>query len=231
MPKTDDIWYAIANTEVIIPHQRRLETFGSTVITYHLITEKMDAVNEVRVREGRVHAERPQVLTSTYFEQLLLEGFEKDAHQYVDWLRDHVPNLTFLKYGFRFRKEEIQESTLHENIYTVIARIKDYVERKNEPLTAVIKGVDDTWEICLLKFVTDIIRKSVPEHVLELKKRNLLDEVERMPRAVHEEIESDFLSVGSDAAKIKALGTKLRHYGIFENYEDRFYDLVRRLSK
>jgi hypothetical protein len=230
MSETDDIWYAIANTEVLLSPQRRLETFGNTIITYHLITEKMDAINEVRIREGRVHAERPQILSPSYFERLMIDGFGNDGQQYVDWLKQHVQDLTFLKYGFRFRKEEMSETILHENVKDVGVRIKERVAERGDPLTAVIKGVDDAWEVCLLKFVTDTIRQSVPEHVMNLKKRKLLEEIEGVPRAVREEIEMDFETAGKDAAKMKALGSKLRHYGLFENYEDRFYELVRRVS-
>ncbi|MBI4023518.1 MAG: hypothetical protein HY360_00965 [Verrucomicrobia bacterium] len=228
MPTADDVWYAIANTEVLLAPKRCLETFGNTIINYHLITEKMDAANEIRIREGRVHAERPMVLTPSYFEHLLLDGFGEEAQHYVEWLHSHVQDLAFLKYGFRFRKEEVQESTIHESLATASARVKSRVEELDEPMTAVIKGVDDAWEICLLKFVTDTIRGSVPQHVMDLKKRRLLEEIEGIPRAVREEIERDFHATGSDPARIKALGTKLRHYGIFENYEDRFYELIRR---
>ncbi len=231
MPKAEDIWYALANTEVIFPPQKQLETFGSTFINYHLITEKMDAVNVIRIREGRIYAERPQVLTPVYFEQLLLEGFGKGTQQYIDWLRAHVHDLAFLKYGFRFRKEEIQETTVHENVDAVADRIKALVEKRSDPLTAVIKGVDDAWEVCLLKFITDIIRQSVPGNIMEMRKHRMLEEIRGVPRAVREEIERDFLSVGNDTERMKTLGAKLRHYGIFENYEDRFYELVRHLTK
>ena len=227
----DHLWYALANMEVVLAPRKLLETFGTTVLTYHLISEKMDAVNEIRIREGRVHAERPQVLTPTYFERLLLDGFGEEAHQYTDWLRAHVHDLTFLKYGFRFRKEETQESTVHENMDAVAARVKAHVEERDEPLTTVIKGMDDAWEICLLKFMTDTIRKSAPENVLALKKRKLLEEIEGVPLAIRHEIEQDFLAAGSDSSKMKTLGNKLRHYGIFEAYEDRFYELVRHCRK
>ncbi len=229
MPKPEDIWYALANTEVILAPQQKLETFGNTVINYHLLSEKMDAINEVRIREGRVHAERPQVLTPSYFERLLLDGFGEGASQYLEWLRENMEDLTFLKFGFRFRKEEIQEQIVHENLDAVATRVKNHVQELGDPLTAVIKGVDDAWEICLLKFATDTIRNSVPEHLTNLKRQKMLDRIEGVPRAVREEIERDFLAIGADAVKIKALGAKLHHYGIFESYEDRFYELVRRL--
>lgn len=228
----DDIWYALANTEVLLAPQHSLATFGDTVIHYHLLTEKMDAVNEIRVREGRVHAERPQVLTPAYFERLMLDGFGEEARDYVDWLRAHVQDLAFLKYGFRFRKEETRETTIHESLETAAARVKTTVEGLNDPLAAVIKGIDDAWEVCLLKFVSDTIRRSVPLNVNELKKRKLLHGGERgLPGAVREEIDRDFHDAGTDAARMRELGAKLRSYGIFEDYEDRFYELVRRCGR
>jgi len=35
-----DFHYALENTKVILPPQKRLETFGTTVLNYHLITEE-----------------------------------------------------------------------------------------------------------------------------------------------------------------------------------------------
>lgn len=230
MHRPEDIWYALANMEVLVPPKQRLETFGSTIITYHLISEKMDSVNEIRIREGKVHAERPQVLTHAYFEKLLLEGFGEEADQFSGWLRDHIKDLTFMKYGFRFRKEGETETTVHDNLKEVTARVKSLVENANDPLTTVIQGVDDAWEICLLKFITDFIRKSAPDNYKDLKRRNLLLEIEGIPAAVRDDIDRDFDAVGNDPAKMKQLGAKLRDYGVFENYEDRFYEVVRRIS-
>src|SRR5438876_247835 len=133
-PSPDDVWYALANTEVILPPQRTLATFGDTVINYHFISEKLDSVNEIRVREGRVHAERRVVMTPAYFEKLLLDGFGEGAKEYVQWLHAHVQDLAFLKYGFRFRKEEIQESIIHETLETASARVREHVQAKGDPL-------------------------------------------------------------------------------------------------
>ena len=44
--------YAIENTQVILAPQRQIATFGSTSFHFYLISELMDRVNEVRVRDG-----------------------------------------------------------------------------------------------------------------------------------------------------------------------------------
>lgn len=226
----DDIWYALAHTEVLLAPTKRLETFGNTIIHYHLISEKLDSVNEVRVREGKVHAEKPVLLTPAYYERMVLDGFGDEAHQFVQWLRENAQDLTFLKYGFQFRKEAMQESTVHENLETVIARVRGHVEQKADPLSAVIKGVDDAWEISLLKFTVDTIKQAAPDHVREMQRRKLMEARDGVPNGVREEIEAEFEAAGSSKERVKKLGAKLQEYGVFESYEDRFFELVRRIG-
>jgi hypothetical protein len=48
-----------------------------------------------------------------------------------------------------------------------------------------------------------------------------------VPNAVRIEIESDFRAAQGDRDKARALGEKLRGYGLFEEYEDRFFELFR----
>ena len=74
-PTTFDFWYAVRNTEVVVPPKRHLETFGNTVINYALVSELMDSVGQTRVREGRMQAERPQIVTPSAYSNMLLEGF------------------------------------------------------------------------------------------------------------------------------------------------------------
>ncbi|MDX2227959.1 MAG: hypothetical protein SFY92_12815 [Verrucomicrobiae bacterium] len=231
MPTPDDIQYAVASTRVILPPRRALETFDSTVIRYHYVSERMDVGGEVSIREGTLHAERPQVITPAYFERLLLEGFGEESQGYVDWLQAHIKDVTFLQFGFRFRKEENRQSVVHESLEAVIERVRAEVEGRDDPLGSVLTGVDDFWEICLLKFATDVIRKSAPENIRQMQQKNMFREVEGIPLAVRAEIEEDMRAVGTDRERLNELGRKLRNYGIFENYEDRFFSLVRTMGR
>src|SRR3982751_6911379 len=158
--RRDDFDYAIENTEVIVAPEARIETFGNTSFTFYLISELMDRVGQVRVRNGTIHAERPQILTPDHFRRLLLEGFGDKARRYVDQLQEHLRNMAVLRYGFQFRKTDVIEETVRDSMPAVISRTKQRVEAENEPLSAVIQGVDDAWEICLLKFTIDMIERS-----------------------------------------------------------------------
>jgi len=79
--KKDDFDYAIENTQVILAPEQQIATFGSTSFNFYLISELMDRVDQVRVRNGKIHAERPQILTPEHYCRLLLEGFGDNAHR------------------------------------------------------------------------------------------------------------------------------------------------------
>ena len=170
----DNFDYAIENTQVILAPQRQIATFGSTSFHFYLISELMDRVNEVRVRDGKIHADRPQILTPEHFRRLLLEGFGDKAQRYVDQLREQARNFAVLRYGFQFRKTDVSERTFRDPLDAVIARTKSQVEDMQEPLSAVIQGVDDAWEVCLLKFTIDMIERSSGGNIGDFRKRGLI---------------------------------------------------------
>jgi hypothetical protein len=134
----------------------------------------MDQVNEVRVRDGRIHAERPQILTPDHYARLLLEGFGDKAQRYIDRLRERMQNVAVLRYGFQFRKTDVTENTVRASLKSVIDKTTAAVQNSGEPLSAVIQGVDDAWEVCLLKFTVDLIERSSGGNVGDLRRRGLL---------------------------------------------------------
>jgi len=170
----DDFQYAIENTRVILAPEGKIASFGSTSFRFYLISELMDQVNEIRVRDGRIHAERPQILTPEHYCRLLLEGFGEKAQKYVDQLREHTRDVAVLRYGFQFRKTEVTENTVRDTMEAVIARTKLKVEHSEEPLSAVIQGVDDAWEVCLLKFTIDMIERSTGGNMGDFRRRGLV---------------------------------------------------------
>jgi hypothetical protein len=170
----DDFDYAIENTHVIVAPEQQIATFGSTSFNFYLISQLMDRVDQVRIRNGKIHAERPQILTPEHYCRLLLEGFGEKAERYADRLRDHARNVAVLRYGFQFRKTDVSQQTLGDSIETVINRTKRRVQSANEPLSAVIQGVDDAWEVCLLKFTIDLVEHSSGGNLGDFRKRGLI---------------------------------------------------------
>ena len=174
MLSPDDFAYALENTKVLLAPTRRLDTFNTSLFNYFLVTEEMDAVNQSRVREGHIHAERPQIITPQNMARLLLEGFGEQGQRFAEQMSGQAERFAFLKYGFRVSKSDVRSYNVHESMESVSGRLKEELQRKNEPLTALLTGVDDGWEVCLLKFMVDMINTSVPGNMGDFRERGLL---------------------------------------------------------
>src|SRR5438045_9434867 len=138
--KEDDFQYAIENTQVILAPEHKIATLGTTSFRFDLIAELMDRVNEVRVQDGKIHVDRPQILTPDHFSRLLLEGFGEKAERYAAQLRERAQQFAVLRYGFQFRKTDVTEQTFRDPIESVIERTKSYVQHQDDSLSAVLQG-------------------------------------------------------------------------------------------
>ncbi|MEO0416493.1 MAG: hypothetical protein AAF226_16230 [Verrucomicrobiota bacterium] len=170
----DDIAYAMETTKVIREPDRRIDTFGTTNFEFVMVSELMDSVNQVRVREGRVEAARPTIIRPEGYDDLNFEGFGEHAEAFADWFKEVGGNLAFFKYGFTFAQRDLTEHVAHEPIESVVKRVEEDIESANNPSKALIVGIDDTWEISLMKFTFEMIEKSLEINVFDFKRRGLL---------------------------------------------------------
>jgi hypothetical protein len=82
--------------------------------------------------------------------------------------------MAVLRYGFQFRKTDVVENTVRDTMDAVVERTRRQVENSEEPLSAVIQGVDDAWEVCLLKFTIDLIERSSGGNMGDFRRRGLV---------------------------------------------------------
>lgn len=215
-----DFWYALNHTNVLIQPEQRLESFGITTVHYHLVTELMDATDQVRVREGKVHAFRPQIVTPNSIMESLLEGFEEEqAAAYVEWLKEHEQDLMILKYGFKIRKEAIRTEVVNDKLELVIDKLKTEINERGRGMQSLIQGVEEPWEVCLLKLMVGMVQKSSALNASQL----MAD-----PGGHHHEIQMAFNAARKDSSKIQQLANLLHQRNLFSEYEDRFFSLVRK---
>lgn len=226
-----DFWYAVNNTEVIVEPSRHLETFGNTILQYHLVSELMDSVDKVRVREGKMHAHRPQIITPHAYSQTILEGFGDEAHKYVDWLKQHDKELRILQYGYTLKNHSFSEHVATDRIEAVLEKVKAQVKEQSNPYVAVVHGVDDPWDVCLIKLFWDVITKSAPANIKEMESRKLFDDSSGVPRWLRDEIDKAFLQASRNPLLINGLAKMLEKYGLFDEYQDRFFALVKTSKK
>ncbi|MCA1962880.1 MAG: hypothetical protein LDL31_02920 [Prosthecobacter sp.] len=171
-----DIEYAIENTQVLHEPDRRIDTFGSTRFEFQLVTELMDQVNATRIRTGQITAEKPVILRPDpeAMAAFDFEGFGPQGEAFGNFLKENLHKLAVLKYGFRFQMSDMQEEIVHSSVQEVSEKLIEEIRRTGNPMRAVITGVDDTWEISLLKFTVEMIEKSQKINLFDFKRRGLL---------------------------------------------------------
>jgi len=224
--RTFDFWYAVNNTEVVLMPHRHLETFGATMLNYHLISELMDSVTQIRIREGRIRASQPQIITPEAYSQTVLEGFGEEAHQYIDWLKEHETDIRILQYGYTLKQESFSEHIVTDRVEAVLERVKKEVTDSDDSFSAVVHGVDSPWDVCVVKLFWEVIRKSAVSNIREMNQRHLFHNDGGVARGIRNEIEASFTEANKNPSLISQLGQKLQQYGLFEEYQDRFFSLV-----
>ncbi|MEE8471287.1 MAG: hypothetical protein V3S51_08155, partial [Dehalococcoidia bacterium] len=96
-------------------------------------------------------------------------------------------------------------------------------------LATIIKGVDELWDVSLLKFIFDVTRYSLGSNLSELDKRGLLN-IDRsgVPMDARLSIEHLFALVSKGDLDPSELKMELDRWNLFAEYEDRFLRQFRR---
>ncbi|MBG7607748.1 MAG: hypothetical protein IZT59_06960 [Verrucomicrobia bacterium] len=178
MPSQDDIQYAMETTKVLHEPDHRIQTFGETSFEFQLISEPMDQVGKVRIRTGEVEAMKPRILRPEPYRDVELEGFDENARARFDAMvekfKEQGRDLAFLQYGFRFKRGAVNEELIHDSIDAVRDRVMEDIKRTGNPARAIIEGVDDTWEISILKFSFEMILRSHEINAFDFKRKGLI---------------------------------------------------------
>ncbi|MFC2019580.1 hypothetical protein ACFLU4_06505 [Chloroflexota bacterium] len=221
---------AVKSTEILRPPRQALATFGVTNVYYYLVTEPVytDMVKEATetvIREGRVIAERPRIVTPYYLSHL--EGFSTDARRYFELLlRAHGPSTPGMFYTFKNEPKEL--NIVADNLPSVVNKLNEEIDRQNDPLASIIKGQDDLWDVSLMKFIHELTRGSFRENIMQMGSRGLLGiDQSGLPLDARMRIEELFRQVASGDREPKSLKDELDRWDVFEEYQDRFLELFK----
>lgn len=230
MESDDRIKAAVMNTEIVRAPKQSLATFGATNVYYYLVAEaaynELVNSNETVIREGRVIAERPRIVTPSYLSRV--QGFSPEARKYFEMLMTiQNPNSPGLIYAYRNEPKEV--NFVSENLASVITRLNDEIEQKKNPLTSLIKGEDTLWDVSILKFIYEITQNSVVENVRQLNQRGLLNmDSSGLPSDARIRIETLFDLVIKGELEPSELKNELDRWNVFSEYQDRFLDIFRK---
>lgn len=226
----EEIRRAISQTEVLRYPKQSLATFGITNIDYYLLStpvyEEAKKNEETVIREGKVSAERPRIITPYFLSRL--EGFSENAKRYLDFIirhyGSHTPGLLY-----SYKNETRDLSIVSENLESVALRIKDDIDKRGDKLSAVVKGIDHLWDISLVKFISDLTENSLKSNIAELDKRGLLNvDQAGIPGEARLRIEELFQKVYKGECDPTDLKKELDRWELFPEYEDRFLNLFRK---
>ena len=232
MNDAERIRRAVGQTQIIRPPEQLLATFGQTNIHYYLLTEPVyaelepAAAPETVLREGRVIAERPRLVTPLYMKKL--EGFGADAERYFEMMMQrHGPNAPGLLYTYKNEPKDL--SILSDSLPVVADRINTEINNRGEKTATIIRGLDEMWDVSLFKFIYELTERSIGQNVSELKRHGLLGVDDRgLPVEARMRIEQMFWDAGRGELDPGALKAELDRWGLFDEYQDRFLDLFRR---
>jgi hypothetical protein len=221
---------AVKHTEILRPPKRSLATFGPTNVYYYLVTEPtyaelVEATTETVVREGRVIAERPKIVTPYYLSHL--EGFSSEARKYFETLiQTHGPNAPGLFYTYKNEPKEL--NIISDNLLAVVEKINQEIDKRGDPLASIIRGQDELWDVSLMKFIYEMTRSSLPDNLTQMGRRGLLDiDAKGIPADVRIRIEKLFESAHKGDIEPRELKDELDRWGVFDQYEDRFFALFK----
>lgn len=222
MEMEDKIRYAVEHTELIRPPQQRLATFGSTTISYYVVSGL--AENITVVRDGKVIAERPRIVTPSYL--INVEGFSEQARNYIAMTAREHPHEPGVFY--RYKNEPREMNVVSESMRQVIGKLSSQLEEENNPLSAIIKGVEELWDVSLLMFIYHLTRRAVSSNVAEFRHRGFLDiDSSGVPKDARIHIEELFDQVRRDLSRAPELAAELNRWGLFSEYQDSFFALFR----
>jgi hypothetical protein len=221
---------AVKNTEIIRPPRQSLATFGTTSVYYYLVTEPVYTGysghdNETVIREGRVIAEKPKIVTPYYLTHL--EGFGASARRYLEMLINNVgPHSPGLLYSYRNEPKELNIVT--DKPAVVIARLNDELDQKGDPLVSIIRAEDALWDVSLMKFIFELTRYSLNNNMREMGERGLFNtDAAGIPFDIRLRIEELFNCVQQRTADPAQLKHELDSWGLWETYQDRFLAMFR----
>lgn len=222
MQEKDIFENAIKNTIILKMPRRNISTFGTTNIDYYLLSK---AGKNTKIREGKVISQCPEIIKPAEISELF-EGFGDYADKYGKEIFEIFgKNMKILNYRFKNQPKTTSESV--SSMQEVFKKISNELDKNGNNLAAIIKGDEDTWQIAIMKFIIEMTLKSAGGNINELQERGLFPDESGIPQNIRNRIEYLFEEAKKNKIKRSELGKLLNDYGLFKEYEDRFFRLFK----
>jgi hypothetical protein len=170
-----------------------------------------------------------------------IEGFSNEAKKAFETLASQYPDLAGILYKFKINKELDEMNFVSGPLLTVAENINNEIYKKGDSLCAVIKGVAGLWDVSLSKFILDMMVRSVySAQIPDFKSKGFvgINQIGQaiiakdkygVPVAAREEIGRLFKLVKNGELEPFKLKKELDNWGLFEQYQDRFFSLFKKM--
>ena len=216
------------NTKVILTPKNALSTYNQTKVRYHIVTEPLykevsDYKSEESViRHGLVTAQTPQVVTSDFLYKM--SGFGDEAKEFFREL-----NKVFGKNDpallYNYKNESTDLEIVSGNPQEVSERIKSRLI-KSQANHAVIRGINNLWDVSLLKFIFEYTKTSAKSNFQDLNNSGMLEVKNGVPVAARKRIEKLINQAKLGKVRPKDLHKELQDWDLFEEYQDQFFSII-----
>ena len=228
---TPELMEVAAMTKIVRPPRQPLETFGSTVVNYHVVSAPVyegavpDQPTEALIRNGIVTAERPRLVTPGYLSKT--EGFGNEASEYLDYLTEtygaDTPGLLY-----RYKNEPHSTDNVSGHPVDVAANISETLDKQKKNLEVVILGYGELWDVSLMKFIYEFTNISSKSNFSDLNSKGLLDDDDGIPREARLHIDNLFDRARRREIDASQVHEELMRWGVFDEYQQQFFSLFRR---
>ena len=168
-----DRWYAAKSARFLVEPSHRLATFGNTLVNYHLVSELDDHPGKVRIREGRLEAHQPLVITP-HFQESEFVGLGVEAREYFNFRKENEGRRRVLRYGYHLKSDNFSEQIVTDRLSVVTERVKTAVLESGDKFAAVIQCVDEPWDVALVELWLREVSRSAGDNISELQKSGKL---------------------------------------------------------
>jgi len=234
---------AFEYTKILRRPKQLLSTFGSSTIHFYVLTEPVYSEftkdkKETVVREGKVSWYKPRLFIPNYM--LRIEGFSKEARKAFESLSEENPDLAGILYKFKVNKELDEMNFVSDTLLNVAENINQQIEKSGDSLSTIIQGAAGLWDVSLSKFILDMMARSaylaqIPDftqkgfiglngtgHTVVSKDKH------GIPLVARKEIEELFSQVRNGEMEPVRLKEELDKWGLFPQYQDRFFQLFKK---
>jgi hypothetical protein len=139
-------------------------------------------------------------------------------------LKIHGPNAPGLFYTYRNEPKEL--NIVSDSLTAVVDKLNAEINQRGDPLTSIIKGQDDLWDVSLMKFIYEITASSLRSNLRQMDAKGLLEtDADGIPFDARLRIEELFRKVLHGEREPRDLKEEIDRWGLFDEYQDRFFTL------